>query len=70
MRQGQAKWSRLRSRGRHHGRGDYGWAMRHSVVVNRVVRRVLVMGVVMHGDRKSTRLNSSHDELSRMPSSA
>src|SRR5580692_4596412 len=49
MRQGQAKWSRLRSRGRHHGRGDYGWAMRHSVVVNRVVRRVLVMGVVMHG---------------------
>ena len=27
-------------------------------------------GVSFHSDRKSTRLNSSHDELSRMPSSA
>ena len=27
-------------------------------------------GLFLTGDRKSTRLNSSHDELSRMPSSA
>ena len=26
--------------------------------------------ILAHTDRKSTRLNSSHDELSRMPSSA
>ena len=34
--------------------------------------RVKFVGVISQGntDRKSTRLNSSHDELSRMPSSA
>ena len=30
----------------------------------------LFLGIDTHADRKSTRLNSSHSELSRMPSSA
>ena len=30
----------------------------------------IVMGLVFFGDRKSTRLNSSHEFVSRMPSSA
>src|SRR6204780_1072743 len=47
MRQGQAKRSRLRSRGHNHGRGGHRWAARSSVV-NRMVRRV-VMGVMMRG---------------------
>ena len=35
------------------------------------LRHVLFMASsALHGDRKSTRLNSSHSELSRMPSSA
>ena len=31
---------------------------------------VALAGVVVSGDRKSTRLNSSHTDISRMPSSA
>ena len=30
----------------------------------------LDMGLIPKGDRKSTRLNSSHTDISRMPSSA
>src|ERR1700677_3696248 len=57
MRQGQAKRSRLRSRGRHHGCGGHRWAARHSVVVNRVVRSV-VMSVVMSGWLLSLRIGT------------
>ena len=32
--------------------------------------QILIQGVLPKGDRKSTRLNSSHLDLSRMPSSA
>ena len=32
--------------------------------------RTLAAVVIVGGDRKSTRLNSSHSDLSRMPSSA
>src|ERR1700679_2063472 len=39
MRQGQAKRSRLRSRGHNHGCGSHGRAVRHIMVVNRVARR-------------------------------
>src|SRR5580700_3424428 len=46
MRQGQAKWSRLRSRGHNHGRGSDVRAVRHIMAVNRVARRA-VMSVVM-----------------------
>src|ERR1700677_1453603 len=55
MRQRQAKRSRLRSRGRHHGCGGHRWAMRYSVV-NRMVRRV-VMSVVMHNWLLSLRMS-------------
>ena len=34
------------------------------------VNYVIVLGAQVRGDRKSTRLNSSHDRQSRMPSSA
>ena len=37
---------------------------------NRDVQRVLCQYIQRNGDRKSTRLNSSHDCPSRMPSSA
>src|ERR1700679_3536421 len=47
MRQGQAKRSRLRSRGHNHGCGGHRWAGGHIMVVNRGARRV-VMRVVMH----------------------
>src|SRR3984885_2499218 len=57
MRQGQAKRSRLRSRGRHHGCGGHRWAMRHIMVVNRVARRV-VMRVAMHNWLLSLRIGS------------
>ena len=43
------------------------------VVVSGCERKILWVLVVVNRfglDRKSTRLNSSHDELSRMPSSA
>ena len=46
------------------GQGDF-WTLH----VDSLVMSVL-LGVVSLGDRKSTRLNSSHSELSRMPSSA
>ena len=35
-----------------------------------VVKNAGVLGLATPGDRKSTRLNSSHPRLSRMPSSA
>ena len=38
--------------------------------VLRVVLGVVLLVLVYAGDRKSTRLNSSHIPLSRMPSSA
>ena len=34
------------------------------------IRAALLQKLREHGDRKSTRLNSSHDRQSRMPSSA
>ena len=36
----------------------------------RMITYLLVLGAVGYLDRKSTRLNSSHLKLSRMPSSA
>ena len=38
--------------------------------VSRVLSRSLAIGETLREDRKSTRLNSSHLKLSRMPSSA
>ena len=36
----------------------------------KIVRTVKATGAIVSGDRKSTRLNSSHSGQSRMPSSA
>ena len=54
-----------------------GWQLRHGPFERRQVPpfsrpgwTLLVQGLDLHVDRKSTRLNSSHIPLSRMPSSA
>ena len=41
-----------------------------NALVGRTVDVLAGTKKVTHGDRKSTRLNSSHERLSRMPSSA
>ena len=41
----------------------------NEIIVNKLLGGA-VDGLVRHGDRKSTRLNSSHSTSSRMPSSA
>ena len=43
---------------------------RISVTPERVLAALLAAEIVLFGDRKSTRLNSSHIQKSRMPSSA
>ena len=45
--------------------GDSGW--KENTVTNTGIRDYVVNNLV---DRKSTRLNSSHTDISRMPSSA
>ena len=53
----------------HQGRNEQ--AMVHAAVgYTRQLDRLSAQAVTTSIDRKSTRLNSSHDELSRMPSSA
>ena len=49
-----------------HGRGSRIW----DVDGNEYIDYTLSQGPLIHGDRKSTRLNSSHIQKSRMPSSA
>ena len=53
------------------GTGEFPFGIDHAVAGDMVGIRVLVQGI-SHGpgDRKSTRLNSSHKVQSRMPSSA
>ena len=47
-----------------------GLCMYNKAAKRELVRRCLLPGVSLEGDRKSTRLNSSHGMSSRMPSSA
>ena len=42
----------------------------HAMNLNYIPKSVIVLGGGVIGDRKSTRLNSSHEWISRMPSSA
>ena len=49
-------------------RGESKWDLCRHAVQRGVF--LVVLGMVYNGDRKSTRLNSSHTDISRMPSSA
>ena len=51
------------------GAGDIQWMTAGSGILHQEMPRGDADGR-MHGDRKSTRLNSSHSSVSRMPSSA
>ena len=47
-----------------------GFSLEHPWVAELVQRDITILSELELGDRKSTRLNSSHSDRSRMPSSA
>ena len=67
----ETKGKRKHKNQRTKNNGHKGKTMKHKDHVRKTqLVRVFCIQNLLDADRKSTRLNSSHDELSRMPSSA